>query len=160
MYYIYNWFCFLLLFDKNSQNRRRFYMKKNTVYTAIAAMVASAAISGCSTTKDVTPTIAPVQKPVAVQTVLGDYALLAGHMLYQDANNAYSIQLPENAEINTLLLVQSYKKCSIVPPSDDIANPENCQRETFFKNPPTFRFYLIYVKVGGFIRMRCIFIFH
>lgn len=75
-------------------------MKKNIVYTAIAAMVASAAISGCSTTKDVTPTIAPVQKPVAVQTVLGDYALLAGHMLYQDANNAYSIQLPENAEIN------------------------------------------------------------
>lgn len=75
-------------------------MKKNIVYTAIAAMVASAAISGCSTTKDVTPTIAPVQKPAAVQTVLGDYALLAGHMLYQDANNAYSIQLPENAEIN------------------------------------------------------------
>ena len=75
-------------------------MKKNTVYTAIAAMVASVAISGCSTTKDVTPTIAPVQKPAAVQTVLGDYALLAGHILYQDANNAYSIQLPENAEIN------------------------------------------------------------
>ena len=75
-------------------------MKKNIVYTAIAAMVASAAISGCSTTKDVTPTIAPVQKPAAVQTVLGDYALLAGHMLYQDANNSYSIQLPENAEIN------------------------------------------------------------
>ena len=67
---------------------------------AIAAMVASVAISGCSTTKDVTPTIAPVQKPAAVQTVLGDYALLAGHILYQDANNAYSIQLPENAEIN------------------------------------------------------------
>ena len=75
-------------------------MKKNTVYTAIAAMVASVAISGCSTTKDVTPTIAPVQKPAAVQTVLGDYALLAGHILYQDANNAYSSQLPENAEIN------------------------------------------------------------
>ncbi len=75
-------------------------MKKNIVYTAVAAMVISATISGCSTTEDVTPTIAPVQKPAAVQTVLGDYALLAGHMLYQDANNAYSIQLPENAEIN------------------------------------------------------------
>ena len=25
---------------------------------------------------------------------------IAGHILYQDANNAYSIQLPENAEIN------------------------------------------------------------
>lgn len=75
-------------------------MKKNIVYTAIAATLISATVSGCSTTEDVIPTAEPAPKTATVQTVLGDYALLAGHTLYQDINNAYSIQLPENAEIN------------------------------------------------------------
>lgn len=75
-------------------------MKKNIVYTMIAAALVSAAFSGCSMTAEVTPTVAPVEKPAAVQTVLGDYALLAGHTLYQGKDNAYSIQLPESCEIN------------------------------------------------------------
>ncbi len=73
---------------------------KNIVYTVIAAMLMTATVSGCSMTGDTTPTIAPVQKPAVMQTVLGDYALLAGHTLYQGKDNAYSIQLPEGCEVN------------------------------------------------------------
>lgn len=73
---------------------------KNIVYTAITAVLITAAVSGCSMTGETTPTIAPVQKPAIVQTVLGDYALLEGHTLYQGKDNAYSIQLPEGYEIN------------------------------------------------------------
>ena len=75
-------------------------MKKNIVYTLAATVIVSALVSGCSMSGEPTPTIAPVEKPAAVQTVLGDYALLAGHTLYQGKDNAYSIQLPEVCEIN------------------------------------------------------------
>ena len=75
-------------------------MKKNIVYTLLATVLVSSLVSGCSMSGEPTPTIAPVEKPAAVQTVLGDYALLTGHTLYQGKDNAYSIQLPEVCEIN------------------------------------------------------------
>ena len=75
-------------------------MKKKIVYTALAAMLTVVMVSGCSMTGEVTPTEAPVQKPAEIQTVLGDYALIDGHSLYQGEDNAYSIQLPDGAEIN------------------------------------------------------------
>ena len=64
-------------------------MKRNIVYTTIATALITAAFSGCSMTAEVAPTPVPVEKPAAVQTVLGDYALLEGHTLYQGKDNAY-----------------------------------------------------------------------
>lgn len=75
-------------------------MKKKIVYTALATMLTVVTVSGCSMTGEVTPTETPVQKPAEIQTVLGDYALIDGYSLYQGADNAYSIQLPDGAEIN------------------------------------------------------------
>lgn len=76
-------------------------MKIRIAYTTLAAAIMTAAISGCSMTGEVTPTIAPVEKPAAVQTVLGDYALLDAHTVFQGMDNAYSIQLPDGCEINS-----------------------------------------------------------
>ena len=75
-------------------------MKRNVVYATLAATLITAAISGCSMTGEVTPTIAPVEKPAAVLTVLDDYALLDAHTVFQGRDNAYSIQLPDGCEIN------------------------------------------------------------
>lgn len=75
-------------------------MKRNIVY-AIVTVLLLGAFSGCGKTTDVTPTPTPINKEVATIPVLDDYALLSGHILYQDtANNSYSIQLPEGCQIN------------------------------------------------------------
>ncbi len=75
-------------------------MKKNLIYTTFAALLMASAVSGCSMTGEATPTIAPVEKPAQTQVVLGDYALLDGHTIYQGKDNAYSIQLPEGCTID------------------------------------------------------------
>ena len=75
-------------------------MKKNIVYTTLSSLLMCAAFSGCSKGGDVTPTVAPSQKPAATLTMYGDYAQLAGHMPYSGKDNAYLIQLPEGCDIN------------------------------------------------------------
>lgn len=72
-------------------------MKKYTVFAIAAALM----LSGCSMTGDPTPTEAPetaAAPPTLV--VLDEYALLNGYTLYQSADSAVSIQLPEGSTVS------------------------------------------------------------
>lgn len=75
-------------------------LSKKPLCTLIVGILSTLALSGCSMTGEPQPTIAPVQKEALSQTVLDDYALLPGHVLYQAADGSYSIQLPEGCSIN------------------------------------------------------------
>ena len=76
-------------------------MRKRTVCSSLALLLLTVVISGCSMTGESSTTPEPIyERPAKIQQVLGDYALLAGHTLYQGADNGYSIQLPEGCEIN------------------------------------------------------------
>lgn len=74
-------------------------MKRKITSTAII-VAATAMLSACSLSAAPEATIAPVEKPPVEIMVFGDYAMLAGHTLYNSQNNAFSIQLPEGSTIN------------------------------------------------------------
>lgn len=74
-------------------------MKRKMTSTAII-VAAVAMLSACSLSAAPEATIAPVEKPPVEIMVFGDYAMLAGHTLYNSQNNAFSIQLPEGSTIN------------------------------------------------------------
>ncbi len=74
-------------------------MKKSIIYALLSAL-SVISISGCSMSAAPEATIAPVERPAAVVQILDDYALLAGHTLYESADGGYSIQLPEGSTID------------------------------------------------------------
>ena len=81
-------------------------MKKRFLCTVAALMLMASAMSGCSLSGEPDSSIAPVEtasannEPSPAYIVYGDYALLPGHAVYQNVNNAYSIQLPEGCNID------------------------------------------------------------
>lgn len=72
-------------------------MKKRISAIALAMLM----LAGCdmfTAEPAVTPTPAP--KDAAVINVLNDYAVLAGHTIYNSADGGFSIQLPEGSNID------------------------------------------------------------
>ncbi len=72
-------------------------MRKSIISLVIAV---SAILCGCSFSAEPTATVQPIAQLDPVLTIYDDYALLDGHTWYQSPDGSYSIQIPENSEIN------------------------------------------------------------